>query len=212
MFTILGWHPLLRSTRQGQVLPRRCSDLLVAQSCGHAGWAAVGGTGDLVHDPRASVGMPLAGPLGFGGQRPGANPDRLPPAAAAVTWYRMRAWIAWSFKDAKRGGWPWERTNMSDPRWAERLWLVVALATRWGCAWVTMPRSTKRRPGWTIGPVRPVPSQGPAPAACPALVSLRPPAAGDGSDPALLSSPEINFRAVFGVNRGCEKIFNLSVF
>jgi hypothetical protein len=50
---------------------------------------------------------------------------------ADVAWYGLRSWIECGFKDAKRGGWHWEQTKMSDPRRAERLWLAMALATLW---------------------------------------------------------------------------------
>lgn len=56
----------------------------------------------------------------------------------------MRAWIERGYNDAKRGGWPWEQTNMTDPARAERLWLAMALATWWvvrvgGAAEVAQP-------------------------------------------------------------------------
>lgn len=35
------------------------------------------------------------------------------------------------FKVFKRGGWPWQRTRMSDPARAERLWLALAVDTLW---------------------------------------------------------------------------------
>lgn len=68
----------------------------------------------------------------------------LPPRAAAVAWYGLRAWIECGFKDAKRSGWHWEQTKMRDPRRAERLWLAMAIATLWvvsvGCqAEVALP-------------------------------------------------------------------------
>jgi hypothetical protein len=62
----------------------------------------------------------------------------LPPSQADAIWYGMRAWIEGGDKDAKRGGWHWEPTNMTDPARAERLWLAMALAPLWvvsvGCA------------------------------------------------------------------------------
>jgi hypothetical protein len=47
----------------------------------------------------------------------------------------------------KRGGWQWQRTRMSDPQRAARLWLAVAVATLWllsvgGLAEDTLPVST----------------------------------------------------------------------
>ena len=62
----------------------------------------------------------------------------LPPQGADVAWYGLRAWIECGFKDSKRGGWQWHQTKMSNPARAERLWLVIAVATLWtvsvGCA------------------------------------------------------------------------------
>jgi len=52
----------------------------------------------------------------------------LEPEAADITWYSLRAWIEAQFKDLKRGGYQWQRTRMTDPERAQRLWLVLALA------------------------------------------------------------------------------------
>ena len=62
----------------------------------------------------------------------------LAPTQADVAWYGLRAWIECGFKDSKRGGWQWQQTKMTSPGRAERLWLVIAVATLWtvsvGCA------------------------------------------------------------------------------
>ena len=47
----------------------------------------------------------------------------------------------------KRGGWQWQRTRMSDPPRAARVWLAVAVATLWllsvgGMAEDALPEST----------------------------------------------------------------------
>ncbi|HEY8180179.1 MAG TPA: transposase [Candidatus Limnocylindria bacterium] len=55
----------------------------------------------------------------------------LPPDAADAGWYGLRAWIEQGFKLIKRGGWQWQRTRMTDPERASRLWLAVAVATLW---------------------------------------------------------------------------------
>jgi hypothetical protein len=47
---------------------------------------------------------------------------------AQVAWYQMRFWIEDEYKDHKRGAFHWEHTKMSDPRRAERLYLVMAVA------------------------------------------------------------------------------------
>jgi hypothetical protein len=88
----------------------------------------------------------------------------LPPEAADVCWYGMRAWIEQGFKRIKRGGWQWQYTRMDDPARAERLWLPVAIATWWvlsvgGEADAKIPVETmdevphtqrSRRPRWRL--------------------------------------------------------------
>jgi len=54
-----------------------------------------------------------------------------PPAAAAVCWYGLRAWVEQGFKRLQSGGWDWQQTPRTDPERAERLWLVLAVGTWW---------------------------------------------------------------------------------
>ena len=55
----------------------------------------------------------------------------LPPEASTACWYGLRAWIEQGFKITKRAGWQWQRTHMTKPDRAARLWLAVAVATLW---------------------------------------------------------------------------------
>ena len=55
----------------------------------------------------------------------------LPPTTSTAAWYGLRAWIEQGFKLTKRGGWQWQRTRMTHPARAARLWLAVAVATLW---------------------------------------------------------------------------------
>ena len=71
----------------------------------------------------------------------------LPPEASTACWYGLRAWIEQGFKITKRAGWQWQRTHMTKPERAARLWLAVAVATLWllsvgGEADATSPAST----------------------------------------------------------------------
>ena len=71
----------------------------------------------------------------------------LPPEASTACWYGLRAWIEQGFKITKRAGWQWQRTHMTQPDRAARLWLAVAVATLWllsvgGEADATIPAST----------------------------------------------------------------------
>lgn len=52
----------------------------------------------------------------------------LEPRAVQAGWYQMRFWIEHEYKDHKRGTFHWEQTKMTDPKRAERLWLVMAVA------------------------------------------------------------------------------------
>jgi len=71
----------------------------------------------------------------------------LPPETSTACWYGLRAWIEQGFKITKRAGWQWQRTHMTKPERAARLWLAVAVATLWllsvgGAAEETIPAST----------------------------------------------------------------------
>jgi Transposase DDE domain len=124
-----GWHPVLRITQQGQYRPTGCvrfRPLATVVRRGERGWnGAV--------DCFASSSCRLTGTLVAQWTEPHTDPwlilTALPPAVAQVAWYGMRAWIECGFKDAKRGGWGWPQTKMTDPARASRLWLVLAVAT-----------------------------------------------------------------------------------
>src|SRR5262249_33152875 len=71
----------------------------------------------------------------------------LPPEASTACWYGLRSWIEQGFKITKRAGWQWQRTHMTQPERAARLWLAGALATLWllsvgGGAGATLPART----------------------------------------------------------------------
>jgi hypothetical protein len=55
----------------------------------------------------------------------------LPGAASNPAWYAFRMWIEQGFKVLKSGCWQWQRTRMTDPERAARLWAVLAIATLW---------------------------------------------------------------------------------
>ena len=70
-----------------------------------------------------------------------------PPEVADAGWDGLRAWVEPGFKIPTRGGWPWQRTRMTQPDRAARRWLAVAVATRWllsvgGAAEEPIPAST----------------------------------------------------------------------
>ncbi len=55
----------------------------------------------------------------------------LEPDQSEGLWYAMRAWIEHGFKLLKGQGSQWQKSRMTDPDRASRLWLVLAVATRY---------------------------------------------------------------------------------
>jgi hypothetical protein len=124
-----GWHPLLRINAQGCVCLRETGQRL-----------------PLAHLRRQCRGRVWQGPvICFTGQQQlvctllvqwdEAQQDAwlmvtdLPRAECSASWYSLRMSIEAGFKALKSGGFHWQRTRMTDPARAERLWLVLALAS-----------------------------------------------------------------------------------
>ena len=140
----LGWHPYLRINRQGQYCPEGAARFRpLSQVVSRIGQRWAGHVTCFVPKDRR-LPCTLLARWDRGYTDPWLILTDLPPAQADVAWYGLRAWIECGFQDAKRGGWHWEQTKMTDPRRAERLWLAMAVATLWvvsvGCqAEVTQP-------------------------------------------------------------------------
>jgi hypothetical protein len=127
----LGWHPLMRINLQGKFRPQGWypwMDLKDLVSGVEQRWQ---GRGTAFRTPAASLRCTLLAWWGEGHEEPWLVVTDLPPQAANVCWYGLRAWIEQGFKRIKRGGWQWQYTRMEDPARAERLWLAVAVATWW---------------------------------------------------------------------------------
>jgi hypothetical protein len=124
----LGWHPLMR-----------------VKACGHfrpAGWhkgyamnhfaSRVGArwSGEGVAYPTGSrLGCTLLACREAGHDEPWLILTDLPASGADPAWYGWRMWIEQGFRAIKRGGWQWQRTQMSEPVRVARLWAVIAVAT-----------------------------------------------------------------------------------
>jgi hypothetical protein len=107
-------------------------------------WA---GTGTAFQGPRRRLNCTLLARWDEGYRDPWLLLTDLAPRAGDAGWYGLRAWIEQGFKITKRGGWQWQRTRMTDPQRAARLWLAVAVATLWllsvgGAAEAMIPVST----------------------------------------------------------------------
>ncbi|MDQ3901978.1 MAG: transposase [Actinomycetota bacterium] len=139
-----GWHPYLRINRQGQYCPARATAFRsLSQAVTRVGqtWASAV---TCFATKERQLGCTLLARWDAGYRDPWLVVTDLSPAVADVAWYGLRAWIECGFKDSKRGGWQWQATKMHDPARAERLWLVIAVATLWtvsvGCqAEVALP-------------------------------------------------------------------------
>lgn len=124
----LGWHPLLRLRAQGTcVLLENGQQLPLADIARRVrgGWwhgpvrcfvgdARLEGTLLALGDPQQKEVWLLL--------------TDCAPETVSPTWYALRMWIEEGFKACKTGALHWERTRMTDPRRAKRLWLVLALA------------------------------------------------------------------------------------
>jgi hypothetical protein len=143
----LGWHPVLRINTGGTFRPAASAHYqplreLVPQP--GTRWA---GTGTAFQGPRRRLNCTLLARWDEGYADPWLVLTDLTPSAGDACWYGVRAWIEQGFKITKRGGWQWQRTRMTDPQRAARLWLAVAVATLWllsvgGLAEETIPEST----------------------------------------------------------------------
>jgi hypothetical protein len=129
--TTLHWHPLLRINSQGKVRPKGWYHWIelkdVVKSVGRR-WQ---GDVTVFKNAPGRLECTLLAAWDEGYSDPWLVVTDLPPQAADVCWYGLRAWIEQGFKRIKRGGWQWQYTRMDKPERAERLWLAVAVATWW---------------------------------------------------------------------------------
>jgi hypothetical protein len=124
-----GWHPLMRINTVGSCVERptgrRWSLAMLAAGYRGRVWQAE----VVCFQATARLTCTLGVMWDSDQQEPWLLLTDLPPSAVSPTWYGLRMWIEEGFKALKSGGFHWERTRMTDPARAERLWLVLALAT-----------------------------------------------------------------------------------
>jgi hypothetical protein len=143
----LGWHPLLRINTGGTFRPAasvRSQPLRSLVPQPGTQWV---GLGTAFIGPRRRLNCMLLARWEEGYTDPWLLLTDLAPGAGEACWYGLRAWIEQGFKITKRAGWQWQRTRMTDPQRAARLWLAVAVATLWllsvgGAADATIPAET----------------------------------------------------------------------
>lgn len=143
----LGWHPLLRINRGGTFRPTGGGHARRLTTFAPQPGTRWQGTGIAFQGTERHLACTLLATWEPGHAEPWLLLTDLAPASGQACWYGLRAWIEQGFKLTKRGGWQWQRTRMTDPDRAARLWLAVAVATLWlvrvgGMAEDAIPLST----------------------------------------------------------------------
>ena len=129
--TALGWHPLLRINTNGRFRPEGWHHWALLSSLVPQVGKRWQGRGVAFKNAPGRLPCTLLGCWDVGHSDPWLVVTDLPPEAANVCWYGMRAWIENGFKRLKSAGWQWQYTRMDDPSRADRLWLALAVATWW---------------------------------------------------------------------------------
>lgn len=127
----LGWHPFLRVNLGGTFRPTPEARFRPLRSFVPATDQRWAGTGTAFKGTTTRLRCTLLAWQGAGYTDPWLIVTDLPPDRADVAWYGLRAWIEHGFKVTKRAGWQWQRTRMTHPDRAARLWLAIAVATLW---------------------------------------------------------------------------------
>jgi len=145
--TRLGWHPFLRINTGGTFRPAGRVHGVPLQTLVPQPGTSWQGTGIAFKGRHHQLHCTLLARWEAGYKDPWLILTDLPPEASTACWYGLRAWIEQGFKITKRAGWQWQRTHMTKPDRAARLWLAVAVATLWllsvgGEAEETIPAST----------------------------------------------------------------------
>jgi hypothetical protein len=143
-----GWHPLLRINAQGTCCERhtgrRWALATLAHACRHRLWRAE----VTCFQGPARLTCTLLGMWDEAQADAWLILTDVTPTHVSPTWYALRMGIEAGFKALKRAGFHWERTRMTDPARAARLWLVLALASLRTIA--TAAQASDPPPRWSL--------------------------------------------------------------
>ena len=145
--TRLGWHPFVRINTGGTFRPQGQGRGVPLKTLVPEPGTTWQGTGIAFTGRHRQLHGTLLACWEAGYTDPWWILTDLPPETSTAYWYGLRAWIEQGFQITKRAGWQWQRTHMTQPDRAARLWLAVAVATLWllrvgGEAEETIPAST----------------------------------------------------------------------
>ena len=128
----LGWHPLMRINRLSKFRKNRSrSSVPVTALVPKPGQRWKGRGVAFPKKPCRRLDCTLFACWEVGHEEPWFILTDLEPDQSEGLWYAMRAWIEHGFKLLKSQGWQWQKSRMTDPDRAGRLWLVLAVATRY---------------------------------------------------------------------------------
>ena len=127
----LGWHPFLRINTGGTFRPEGQSRAAPLKTLVPEPGTAWAGRGVAFSGKPRRLACTLLARWDEGYKDPWLLVTDMAPESSDAAWYGLRAWIEQSFKVAKRGGWQWQRTRMTDAERATRLWLAISVATLW---------------------------------------------------------------------------------
>jgi hypothetical protein len=128
----LGWHPVMRITKLSKFRKGRSTKSLpVTALVPRVGCRWQGRGVAFPKKPQRRLECTLMACWEEGSEEPWFLVTDLAPDQAESLWYGMRSWIEGGFKLLKSGGWQWQATRMTEPDRVERLWLVLAVATRY---------------------------------------------------------------------------------
>ena len=128
----LGWHPMMRITRRNRFLPAGwVNHQPVWWFVSQVGrrWQGRGVAFPTTAESRLAC--TLLACWSEGHDDGWYLITDLPPQVAEAAWYGLRMGIEHGFEQFKSGGWQWQKSRMTDPDRASRLWLAIAVATRW---------------------------------------------------------------------------------
>jgi hypothetical protein len=127
-----GWHPVMRITGMSKFRERGSKRAVpVTALVPHPGcrWQGRGVAFPRKAERRLECTLMACWEEGY--DEPWLLVTDLAPEEAEALWYGMRSWVEGGYKLLKSGGWEWQATRMTDPGRVERLWLVLAVATRY---------------------------------------------------------------------------------
>jgi hypothetical protein len=128
----LGWHPMMRITRRNRFLPEGwVHHQPVWRFAPQVGRRWQGRGVAFPTTPKSRLTCTLLAWWAEGHDDGWYLITDLPPQVADPAWYGLRMWIEHGYRQFKSGGWQWQKSRITDPDRASRVWLAMAVATLW---------------------------------------------------------------------------------